>query len=78
MKALEFIAKMQDGIIKVPKKYVQQFTKQVRIIVLMEDASAEEKKPAKVIKKAKKKLEFKALSIDTRGLFVDRDEANAR
>lgn len=68
MRAIEFIAKAKDGIIEIPKEYIKNLENEVRVIILVE---------AKTEKKAKKK-KLTALSIKTKNLKFDRDEANER
>ncbi len=76
MQALEFIATVEDGVIKLPKKYVGKFRDPVRIILLTDEAATIEASSSK--KKPKRKREFKAVVLDTRGFIFNRDEANER
>jgi hypothetical protein len=72
MQAIEFIAKIKDGIIKIPKKHLKDIHNECRIIILMETAkSHKELSP-------KKKRTFSSLEIKTKDLHFDRDEANER
>lgn len=70
MKAIEFVASAQDGIIKVPKEYWKDLEQNLRIIILVEEAVTVAK-PQKVAKR-----QFKAMKVKTKGLVFDRDEAN--
>ncbi len=71
MQAIEFTAKVKDGIIEIPKEHLQEikgFQNNLRIIILGE--SQQEKSP--------QKKKITSLNIDTQGLHFDRDEANER
>lgn len=68
MQAIEFITKVKDGIIKIPKEYLDSLKEEFRVIILID-----EKEPKKT-----KKRELKALKIKTKGFKFDRDEANKR
>ena len=72
MKAIEFIADAQDGTIKVPKKYWKDLEQKLRVIILV-DEQMPEAKPKKIGKR-----QLKAMSVKTKGLVFDRDEANER
>ena len=71
MKAIEFTAKAEDGIIKIPKKYQKELQTKFRVIILHE---------APAIKTSPKKngKQLTALQIKTKGLKFTREEANAR
>jgi hypothetical protein len=72
MKAIEFFANAQDGIIKVPREYWKDLGPELRVIILVEEAASgvEEKKAVK--------RQLKAMSVSTKGFAFDRDEANER
>ena len=72
MKAIEFVADAQDGIIKIPKKYWKDLEPGLRIIILVEG------KAAVNTQKNGGKRRFEAMSVETKGLIFDRDEANER
>jgi len=72
MKAIEFIADAQDGTIKVPKKYWKDLERNLRVIILVEEHAPETKQKRSGSRK------LKAMSIKTKGLVFDRDEANER
>ena len=72
MKAIEFIADAQNGTIKIPKKYWKDLEQKLRVIILVEEQMPEAKQK-KIVKR-----QLKALSIKTKGLVFDRDEANER
>ncbi len=70
MQAIEFIAKAEDGTIKVPKKYLKSLTGKVRVIILIEKETEKQQES--------KKAKFSALKIQTKGLKFNRNEANER
>ncbi len=72
MKAIEFIADAQDGTIKIPKKYWKDLEQKLRVIILVEEQVSEPKQ------KKIGKRQLKAMSVKTKGLVFDRDEANER
>ena len=72
MKAIEFIASAEDGIIRIPKKYWKDTEQKFRVILLVE-----EDLPKVAVKKAKGRR-LQAMSVKTKGLVFDRDEANER
>lgn len=67
MKAVEFTTTPKNGVIKIPKQYLQDISEECHIIILIKE------KPSK-----KKKVKLSALSLDTKNLKFDRDEANER
>lgn len=71
MKAIEFTTSSQDGTIKIPKKYQKDLEKQFRVIILVDETLPSQKRKGK-------SKQFKAMSIKTKGLTFDRDEANER
>ena len=71
MKAIEFITKAKNGVIKIPKEYKEQLQDEFRVIILQE-LPAEEKKISG------KKRTLSAAKIKTKGFKFNRDEANAR
>lgn len=72
MQAIEFIAKAQKGIIKIPKEYQEQLQAQFRVIILQEVPSLEKEK------KSRKKRTLSAVKIKTKGFKFSREEANER
>ncbi|OGB83887.1 hypothetical protein A3F66_02740 [candidate division TM6 bacterium RIFCSPHIGHO2_12_FULL_32_22] len=71
MRAIEFVANVEDGVIKVPKKYQAQLGDNFRVIILQEESSTAKKKSGK-------KRSLTAFRITTKDLKFDRDEANER
>ena len=71
MEAIEFIANVKDGTVKIPKKYLSNLPKEFRIIILIN-------KDIPVKQKEVKKRQLSALKVKTKGLHFDREEANAR
>jgi len=69
MEAIEFIAKIKDGTIKIPKKYLNKLSEEFRVIILINSESG--------VGELKKKP-FAALSIKTKDFHFDRDESNQR
>jgi hypothetical protein len=69
MEAIEFVSKIENRTIKIPR-HVEDLDKEVRVIILI-DQDIIKKKPTK-------KKRFSALKIDTKNLKFDRDEANRR
>jgi hypothetical protein len=71
MKAIEFTTKAKNGVIEIPKEYLEQLQDQFRVIILQE--------VPEVGKKAvHKKRTLSAAKIKTKGFKFNRDEANAR
>lgn len=70
MQAIEFIAKIEKGSIKVPKEYQEQLQDQFRVIILQEAIASK--------KSIGKKRTLNAVKIKTKGFKFNRDEANAR
>ncbi len=68
MEIIAFEATTEKGVIKIPQQYLKSMTPYVQVIIVIE----EEKKHKKP------KVEFKALSIDTKKVKFNRDEANER
>lgn len=68
--AVEFIAKPEDGIIRIPKELQEELAAEVRVIILSEQRAL--KRPRA------KKASFKALKLKTKGFKFSRDEANER
>ncbi len=71
MEAIEFVANAQNGIIKIPKKYLKNLPEEFRIIILINSEPIEKQKEAK-------KKQLTAIKIKTKGLSFDREEANKR
>jgi hypothetical protein len=70
MEVIEFEATAEKGIIKIPQRYLRSMASniQMRVIIMV----GEEKKAKRP------KVEFKALSVDTKKIRFNRDEANER
>ena len=66
MYAVEFDAKIDDGAIKIPDKYVNRLGKKVKVIIL---AGEEDKSPIS---------SFDSVKIITKGFKFDREAANER
>lgn len=66
-KAIEFITTPENGTIKIPTQYIQDLTSEIRVIILINPDE-----PKRAVKK------FDAISISTKDLKFDRDEANQR
>ncbi len=60
MRAIEFTSDTKDGIIQIPKKYLKNLKKNIRVIILIEE---EEKKIKKFPRKG-----LTTLKIKTKGL----------
>ncbi len=71
MRAIEFVANAEDGVIKIPKEYQAQLGDKFRVIILQDEKFSE-------TKKTRKKRTFDAVRITTKDLKFDRDEANER
>jgi len=66
MQAFEFQATTQDGIIRIPDRYVNEMPKNIKVIVLVDTLEKKEQAP------------FPYFGVDTSGYVFDREEANAR
>lgn len=76
MKAFEFISKVEDGTIKVPKKHLDNLCKEIRVIILIDEKQIQpSQKKSQLISK---KNALKAFQVRTKKLIFDRDEANKR
>ena len=63
---------MQEGAIKVPKRFWPNLSNEsLRVIIQIEE-------PESIPKKPSFKKRFKAIKLDTRGFKFNRDEANER
>lgn len=71
MEAIEFVAKIKNGIIEVPKEHLASLHNECRVIILVEDKALEKKH-------IKKKKRLSSLTVKTKGLVFERDEANER
>jgi hypothetical protein len=67
MQAVEFVSKAHDGVVDLPREYRGWNGKTVRVI--LQEAVSEV---------AKRKAQFNAATISTRGFRFDRDAANER
>ena len=70
MQAIEFVATVENGVIKVPKMYLNELEKELRVIILMDK---KEPKPT-----GRKPFKAKAAKIKLKNFKFDREEANAR
>ncbi|MBN2374485.1 hypothetical protein JXL19_11930 [bacterium] len=68
MKALEFKARTEKGVIKIPKEFRNELDKEVRVIILLEDKETVRSNTP----------EFTAVKIKTKGFKFSREEANER
>jgi hypothetical protein len=68
MQAIEFVTKEENGLIKIPKQYLENLHKEFRVIILIDEPMAKKT----VIKK------FTAAKIKTKNIKLSRDEANER
>jgi hypothetical protein len=72
MKAIEFSTNMQEGAIKIPRRFWSNLTNEpLHVIILVKDQAETKTKPPF-------KKRFKAVRLDTRGFKFNRDEANER
>lgn len=71
MKAIAFMAKIENGTIKIPKEYQSNLSSEIRVIIVQDE-------PSKENIKLSKKRSLKAFEITTKDLKFDRDEANER
>jgi len=69
MQAVEFETKIENGVIPIPFQYRNDFSDNVKVILLSED---------KVEKKPREKKKIYSIGIDMTGYKFDREEANAR
>jgi len=69
MQAVEFEAKIENGVIPIPFQYRDNFSDNVKVILLSED---------KVEQKPREKKKIYSIGIDMTGYKFDREEANAR
>jgi len=69
MQAVEFETKIENGVIPIPFQYRNDFSDNVKVILLSED---------KVEKKPREKKKIHYIGIDMTGYKFDREEANAR
>ena len=67
MQAIEFVSKAHDGVVDLPREHQAWNGKNVRVI--LQEA---------VNEAVKRKIQFKAATISTRGYRFDRDAANER
>lgn len=67
MQAIEFVSKAHDGVVDLPREYQGWNGKSVRVILL-----------EAVNETVRRKAQFKAATISTRGYRFDRDAANER
>ena len=67
MRAIEFVSKAHDGVVDLPREHQAWNGKNVRVI--LQEA---------VNEAVKRKIQFKAATISTRGYRFNRDAANER
>ena len=70
MRIINFTANTKDGIIKIPKEFLKNLENKVHVIIVVDK---DEATPPK-----RKKKHLTALGIDTKGLKINREEANVR
>jgi len=68
VKAIEFKAKVDKGIIEIPEKFKNKLGREVRVILLLEDKEDE----------YVGRPRFTAVRINTKGFKFNREEANER
>ncbi len=68
MKAIEFKAKADKGVIEIPEKFKNKLDQEVRVILLLEDKENE----------YSGRPRFTAVKIKTKGFKFNREEANER
>ncbi len=69
MRILNFTAQPKDGIIKIPKELLKDLKEKVHVIIVLD-------KEEQQLKKRKKHMT--AFSTKTKGLTINREEANVR
>jgi hypothetical protein len=67
MKAIEFRAKADKGVIEIPEEFRNKLDREVRVILLLEEEKEYPGRPR-----------FTAVKIKTRGFKFNREEANER
>lgn len=65
--AVEFDAKIDSGVIRIPDKYIKRLGNKVKVIILTGETGEE-----------KERLGFDSVSIKTKGFKFDREAANER
>ena len=70
MQAYEFYAKLENGFIRVPEKYISKITSDVKVILLEEDREE--------VSVPKRTDLLSPISIDTRSWKFDKEDANER
>ena len=75
MQAYEFHAKLENGFIRVPEKYRNKITSDVKVILVEEKIAVFDKETANTPKRTDL---LSPISIDTRGWKFDKEEANER
>ncbi len=71
MEAITFIARPKDGIIKIPKEYLESLNKEVQVVLLVAETKTTKKR-------SPEKRKIKSMSISTKGLKIDREKLNVR
>jgi len=69
MKAYEFDTVVKDGVINIPKKYLDKQLSYIRVIVLSKSDE---------VLSGKKERKFSAMRLKTKGFTFNREEANER
>ena len=75
MQAYEFYAKLENGFIRVPEKYRNKITADVKVILLEQKIAVFDKEEANAPKRTDL---LSPITIDTRGWKFDKEEANER
>jgi len=70
MNAIEFIGRMENGAVKIPKEYQAQLSDKFRIIILQDESTE--------VPQTKKKRSLNAVRVTTKDIEFNRDKANAR
>jgi hypothetical protein len=69
MKAYEFDTVVKNGVINIPKKYLDKQLSYIRVIVLSKSDE---------VLSVKKERKFSAMRLKTKGFTFNREEANER
>jgi len=78
MRAYEFYAVPENGVIKIPKKFRDRITTGVKVILIEKKAGNLNDDEAYEASPVKRTDSLSPVSIDTRGWKFDKEEANER
>jgi hypothetical protein len=70
MYTIEFIARAENGVIRLPKEYEDVLTDEMRVIILTKNPVIKKDLPSKI--------SFKAVKINTKNFRFNREDANER